>query len=942
MNCKMLLLGLASITVLAAFSSAEPEKPQAIKDLWPRGEAPVQQIRDGYIVSNGKPFFRNYDHGWYAAARGGADTEATMTLLRIYRYYLLTNTVTLAVPSRFMAWDLEQKGAEETFKDPMNVRAFAVAAAQYKHKVLAGHNLTGLQYFVERVNGYKTMPLDEMNTKFSALITGSSTQLARLWKDHPALGCYLNQEEIGFPSAGDWRFHPSQAMFIEFLKRKHGNLEKVNTAWGTNYASFEDIPQLPYSGAFGWPANLGKPGMDWADFLMVDTGRRMRLVYDAIKKENPGALVVSAKGHISGDQYFAPACDVFSWLCAVGGCKGIFTANLAQPREIAERFGKSLEFVHYDFCRMARHDRPWKEGEKFPIELRDMSYPHVLSDVFEGMKSQWLEDYDNEYYHYFHPTKILKAFGEQTIPSWNNTKLYMHPDGLEGPDVVLEPSTLGMSHAFAWCQRAAPVFLPTRVELSNVAAFHSDPTYYGQGYYENSLDWRDLPEAMRRLHVQTGLIRDGNLADLDKFDVLIAGATARDVSPKVVEAVKAFVARGGKLILMPRAFTQNEYQFPRPEVRVEMEKLAAVKLENLPRFYDHGLTRVRKGTTGNFDRVDSDNWSECLAKYQAALDAAGAKVPAQITAEGGLDATSMLLLGMLKGKGYWIVGIASFDSAADRNVTLKLNSLPQGQYEVVDITGEYPLMVPDKMAGYALKPDPEHRPAKIISRSVTAEELRKTGLPGIEVKSGMARIFLVRPAGETVIVSCPEYEVNAIALRKVGVDVVVPADTSAGLRAAAESLVKTINAKGGNARTVSPDAVRIENTRFDATFVRSTKIRKITGEVVPVSYSYTMEVFENKPLATDRNLIVIGSEATNPLMKHLGAVNTFTYDKVLEKITADYPGPGRGLIGVVESVNDPSFDPTDQTRDALLIGGSDEQGTLAAVEKLGRIITEAQ
>ena len=42
---------------------------------------------------------------------------------------------------------------------------------------------------------------------------------------------------------------------------------------------------------------------------------------------------------------------------------------------------------------------------------------------------------------------------------------------------------------------------------------------------------------------------------------------------------------------------------------------------------------------------------------------------------------------------------------------------------------------------------------------------------------------------------------------------------------------------------------------------------------------------------------------------------------------------------MVESVNDPSFDPTDQTRDALLVGGSDEDGTLVAIGKLEALVT---
>ena len=99
-----------------------------------------------------------------------------------------------------------------------------------------------------------------------------------------------------------------------------------------------------------------------------------------------------------------------------------------------------------------------------------------------------------------------------------------------------------------------------------------------------------------------------------------------------------------------------------------------------------------------------------------------------------------------------------------------------------------------------------------------------------------------------------------------------------------------------------------------------------------------VDVFRNKPLETARNLIVIGSEDTNTIAKHLGAVDTFTYDKVLEKVTNGYPGPGRGVIQVVESINDCAYDATDTSKEAILIGGSDKDGTMKAIDEFCKIL----
>jgi hypothetical protein len=193
--------------------------------------------------------------------------------------------------------------------------------------------------------------------------------------------------------------------------------------------------------------------------------------------------------------------------------------------------------------------------------------------------------------------------------------------------------------------------------------------------------------------------------------------------------------------------------------------------------------------------------------------------------------------------------------------------------------------------------------------------------------SGAGRMILIRPAGQKVVIDCPQYELATVALRKVGVDIVLPDNPSDAVKKAADALAAAIKAKGGDAKTVAPADVKIAKTKFDA-FVHPE----------PAGYESKVAVFENAPLATTRNLIVIGSEGSNSLMKHLGGVGTFTYDKVLEPVTDKHPGAGRGVIQVVESVNDPSFDPTDQTRDAIFAGGSDDEGTLAAVEELAKIL----
>jgi hypothetical protein len=101
---------------------------------------------------------------------------------------------------------------------------------------------------------------------------------------------------------------------------------------------------------------------------------------------------------------------------------------------------------------------------------------------------------------------------------------------------------------------------------------------------------------------------------------------------------------------------------------------------------------------------------------------------------------------------------------------------------------------------------------------------------------------------------------------------------------------------------------------------------------------YVVDVFDNEVVDTDDNLLIVGSEESNELLRHLGRDGTFAYDKVLEKITAKFPGPGRGIIGTVECINSPTYDPRSQSRDAIVVGGSDAAGTTAAVNELAGLI----
>src|SRR4030043_308544 len=61
--------------------------PEYLKKFMPEGSEPSKaEIKDGYIVWNGKPFFRNLNHSW-----GLWEYKPVESIYQTYRYFLLCN-----------------------------------------------------------------------------------------------------------------------------------------------------------------------------------------------------------------------------------------------------------------------------------------------------------------------------------------------------------------------------------------------------------------------------------------------------------------------------------------------------------------------------------------------------------------------------------------------------------------------------------------------------------------------------------------------------------------------------------------------------------------------------------------------------------------------------------------------------------------------------------
>jgi len=100
----------------------------------------------------------------------------------------------------------------------------------------------------------------------------------------------------------------------------------------------------------------------------------------------------------------------------------------------------------------------------------------------------------------------------------------------------------------------------------------------------------------------------------------------------------------------------------------------------------------------------------------------------------------------------------------------------------------------------------------------------------------------------------------------------------------------------------------------------------------------SLGTFQYSVINTTNNLVIVGNVRNNKLIANLCQKDAYTYDKILEDVDDQYPGKARGVIQVAESINKPYFCPTDRVRDAILVGGSDEEGTIRALAKLMELL----
>ena len=930
-------------------------------------------IRDGHVVVRGKPFVPML---WQAHHPG--DTQ------RHYPYYLWGNTDAIANASANFT------GSQHFMKS----RWFKLSAADnypWRTIVHLNWNHTDGKLALIRVDGLLTFMPRRVAGEGGALqdARGRSNRWnvkpplnSRLGREiqreaysmvnyqlrlHPALGGHYIYEELWHPSGQgyDWQ---SLHQFYVYLTEKYKTLDALNREWGTRYKEMREIKPPAQSNETACWANFRAFRM-WAQCQDV------KHPCGLLKELQPDHTTFGAKGdYPTASWYHAEHIGIFGW----------YSSTI--PRMAAGHFkqapsGAGIPGDCYYAYVDGRKQRDHRPGPKrYTGRTRHHAYVNLLRRAFDGAKSFRFEEYNDDISHYFHRTKQMKE-NEGITRRWTGELAWFDKEAFDYAEVTADRGPLQQTVWASLMYRLAPLMLPTKVVRPKVACLVTDASYFlgGKSLWETGA----VQQILLNLQVPLDILRRPMFDKLNRYDVVFLGPWCEMLRPEDARRLKEYVSQGGRLILFAPGAMRSSIDLKQDGTmpRFGLDALTDCTLRDFGRRRQNPKGNLLARLPGEADVArDLGPVTQLQYALQPAEDAtvlarAGAFTLAVMNRQGSvvtlvpspaargralrtdaLGTWAIDLVGklfetwhvdagariegaakpreitcsVLQGDGTWLVGLTNRDTEP-QSFTVKLSCLPRGDYEVVDVTGERPDIIKNAKRELHRKRDPRWDKVEVLGKSVTADELDRRGV-SCEIAARQGLVLLIQPARTKVWMTPRDYTLKTLC--SAPITVVVPEEGDAKVDALGKRIFAFLQSKKVPVAMKKASQVATRKTVHEV-WVKS----RFKG--VPKDYKgYLCDVFKNEVVETDTHLIVVGSPATNTLARHLGLHESYVYDKVLFDVDAGFPGPGRGVVQTVDTVNLPYYDATDRTRDAILIGGSDVAGTLAAGEAFLKAIAD--
>ena len=325
----------------------------------------------------------------------------------------------------------------------------------------------------------------------------------------------------------------SQRAFRQWLKTTHGTIDSANRDWQTTYGSFEDVTAPAVKNQKPLPATNRGLWYDWTRFNQDRFTDYLLWVRDQIRKID--ATMPLAAGGSS------------SMLAGHTGTSGIDEERIVNEVDdvIIHEGGGSTLGMDLQMA-FANERKPLADPEMSLGEVEHL-LPHFLHGKSVAQLYHWPAQPANEFY----------SNNQSSLAhSWNFP--------LADVDEVLR------------------VALDVRRLNKEIAAFVDTPAEIAILYSQTStlqlpaemLTWRTTPylselqktyAASQVLDAKVTFVTERQIlkGKLDAYKLLLIPG-ARNVPPAVVESIRAYVARGGHVLIVPESLLGDEYNRRQP------------------------------------------------------------------------------------------------------------------------------------------------------------------------------------------------------------------------------------------------------------------------------------------------------------------------------------------------------------------------------------------
>jgi hypothetical protein len=254
---------------------------------------------------------------------------------------------------------------------------------------------------------------DPFDPRYEQALRGRVRDLARYVRDKPWFAAWFADNEIRFEDLYRRVASPHCAKaLLAFLHRKYGDdVNRLNTSWGTRFASFEDLDAHR-------PDPILRKGPVYEDFRTFSreiVKRHVEVTLRVIREEDPGRLVFSQRFMLSG---LGEAMDYLDLFAAYDGIAvnlypsnqrpGLSEAEQAVLRLVHEKTGRPLLITEWSipaldsglYQNAAKLDWSWEQVVLDQHE-RAAQAAHVAADHYNlpfVVGSHWftLRDFNNE------------------------------------------------------------------------------------------------------------------------------------------------------------------------------------------------------------------------------------------------------------------------------------------------------------------------------------------------------------------------------------------------------------------------------------------------------------------------------------------------------------------------------------------------------------------